>query len=57
MKRSNIFYHYYKPGFLWFRIFGCGFAIKNYKVHGLSFSQRNGKGWKIGDYHVEYLKK
>ena len=57
MKLSNIFYYYYKSGLLWFRIFGYGLVIKNYKIHGLQFSERNGKGWKIGDYHIGYLKR
>lgn len=41
MRYSKIFcYHVYNYSF-WFRIFGYGLVIKNWKKVGLTFSERN----------------
>jgi hypothetical protein len=54
---SKWFYCFKYRGGFWFRLFGYGINIKNIRVNGLLFSQRNGKsGYVIGNYYIEFLK-
>jgi len=51
------FFAFYKTsGFFWFRIFGYGLVIKDYKKHGLLFSERYKRNLKIGKYLIKILK-
>lgn len=42
----------------WFRVFGCGLAWKDTKIHTLLFSERNGygRGFYIGKWRFKFLK-
>lgn len=53
----RVFVKYKDAGFWWFRIFGYGICNKNFKVHGLLFSERNGytKTLKIGNWSFKIL--
>ncbi len=59
--RSNpawpFFCHYRERGFLWLRILGCGFKIKDVRRHRLLFSEREGLCWgfRIGYLHFSWL--
>jgi len=54
----RFFEKYKDDGFFWFRIFGYGLVIKDYKKHGLLFSERYKYEWhlKIGKYLIKILK-
>lgn len=56
--KHPIFSSYYIKGFFWFRIFGYGVVIKDFKKYGLIFSDRNHltKRLIIGNYIIKILK-
>lgn len=58
MKHKLFSHSNIKNQFFWFRIFGYGLVIKNWKLNGLTFSDRHGFGphIKIGNYIIRPLK-
>lgn len=55
--KNRIFCYYYEIGFLWFRIFGYGFKIKDINKNPLLFSEKYGyvKGIQIGKWRIGFL--